>query len=108
MPTPEQPSSRAGGALVPLADERWIAAPRSSTRPSPRAADGAKLAGAVAELRLDLGPAHVARGHRGPRRPRRLRGGPAGRRRATRYGARRRASAAGRHLRRDHAVLGRD
>ena len=63
--------------------------------------------------RAPPGPGPGARGRarrRGPRRPRRLRGGPAGRRRRARYGARRRAQGRGhdRHLRRDHAVLGRD
>ena len=42
-------------------DERWIAAPTFLDEAFPEgSADGAKLAGAVAELRLDLGPAHVA------------------------------------------------
>ena len=63
--------------------------------------------------RAPPGPGPGARGRarrRGPRRPRRLRGGPAGRRRRARRGARRRAQGRGhdRHLRRDHAVLGRD
>mmetsp|Transcript_18668 Transcript_18668/g.53230 ORF Transcript_18668/g.53230 Transcript_18668/m.53230 type:complete len:295 (+) Transcript_18668:250-1134(+) len=63
--------------------------------------------------RAPPGPGPGARGRarrRGPGRPRRLRGGPAGRRRRARRGARRRAQGRGhdRHLRRDHAVLGRD
>ena len=63
--------------------------------------------------RAPPGPGPGARGRarrRGPRRPRRLRGGPTGRRRRARRGARRRAQGRGHdgHLRRDHAVLGRD
>ena len=53
-PTPAPPAQAA-------LDERWIAAPTFLDEAFPEgSADGSKLAGAVAELRLDLGPAHVA------------------------------------------------
>ena len=62
---PRVPSASRATPTTPPAqaalDERWIAAPTFLDEAFPEgSADGAKLAGAVAELRLDLGPAHVA------------------------------------------------
>ena len=95
-------------ALQAALDERWIAAATFLDEAFPEdSADRAKLAGAVAE---PPGPGPGARGRarrRGPRRPRRLRGGPAGRRHRRDTAAPASQGGGRPPSPRDHAVLGR-